>query len=171
MEIREKRKVFTLRPPARKRKAIRFWAIIGDFWGREPRLKRNQRFSKFECFGWFLCIISLCLSYIQHIDNFRCFEPFLQLYDHFEIWMCLGPNWQYKLKPCHKKNLLLWAFFVTLFGLKETFKWNPLSQYSSTHSSSSPGWEHICFKVIFRNLPDFLSQTHQKFMSMNKGWF
>ena len=40
-----------------------FWAIFGILWGREPRLYRqNQLFSKFECFGWFLCIESICMS-------------------------------------------------------------------------------------------------------------
>ena len=34
---------------------IRFLAIFGDFWG-------LQRFSRFECFGWILCILSLCIA-------------------------------------------------------------------------------------------------------------
>ena len=38
--------------------------------------------------------------FVIHIDDIRCLEPFLSLYDHFEIWRFLGPNWQYELKPC-----------------------------------------------------------------------
>ena len=28
------------------------------------------------------------------IDDIRCLEPFIPLYDHFEILRFLGPSWQ-----------------------------------------------------------------------------
>ena len=41
------------------------------------------------------------LLFVIDIDNIRLLEPFLSLYNHFEIWRFLGPNWHYLLKPCH----------------------------------------------------------------------
>ena len=38
--------------------------------------------------------------FVIDIHNISCLEPFLSLYDHFEIRKFLGLNWQYKLKPC-----------------------------------------------------------------------
>ena len=42
--------------------------------------------------------------FVIDIDNIRCLEPFLPLYDHFEIRRFLGINWQYYLK-LHPKLL------------------------------------------------------------------
>ena len=55
---------------------------------------RNRLFSKFQCFGWFVCIISLC-DFVGHRNIMMCLEPFLPLYDHFEVWRFLVPKWQH----------------------------------------------------------------------------
>ena len=47
---------------------------------------------------------SIILYVIDIIHNIRCLEPFLPLYDHFEILRFLGPDWQYQLKPCRITN-------------------------------------------------------------------
>ena len=48
------------------------------------------------------------------LHNVRCLEPFLPLYDLFEICRFLVRNWQYKLKPCPIRitwlYINLWAF-------------------------------------------------------------
>ena len=44
--------------------------------------------------------------YVIDIHNIRCLEPFLPLYDHFEILRFLVRNWQYQLKPCSKKIVI-----------------------------------------------------------------
>ena len=72
--------------------------FLGYFWwllrSGAQIIQRNERFSRFECVGWYLCIVCITLL-VTDIHSIRCLELFLPLYRHFESRRFLVPNWQY----------------------------------------------------------------------------
>ena len=70
-----------------------FLAIFSDLRGRDLILYSEMSdfhnlkgLGDFDALNHFVC---------HNIHNIRCLEPFLPLYDHFEIRRFLGINWQY----------------------------------------------------------------------------
>ena len=71
---------------------MNFWfLVISEV--RSPDYKAKSAIFKI----WVFWVISMYYITLCDIDmhNVRCLEPFLLLYDHFEIWRFLRPNWQY----------------------------------------------------------------------------
>ena len=70
-----------------------FWAILVISEVGSPDYIAKSAFFKIWVF-WVISMHYITLFVID-LDNIRCWELFLPLYDHFEIWRFLGPNWQY----------------------------------------------------------------------------
>ena len=88
----------------------------------EVLYSENSDFQDLSVF-WVKTMHSITL-YAINIHNIKCLEPFLPLYDHFEIWRFLGLTWQYYLKPCLKSFLTTLPEILVVLSLTSGFDEN-----------------------------------------------